>query len=357
MPTYNLKQKIGAIIYDLPRFLWSMRPTLVHDRYAAPWVFMRNRKEYLACSSDKKGVSCDWQWTSDLHIAKVFPVIGLSFMKKALKFWPIAFETGPIHHSKDIDISFIIGHRGTERLPHLLATIKSIAAQRDVSVECIVVEQSASPEIKTQLPGWVRYIHTPLPYPDMPYCRSWAFNVGARAAKGGVLILHDNDMLVPQDYALEIMKRNAEGYEVTNLKRFIFFLTERHSFSIISSGTLNIADAPQSIMQNAEGGGSVAISKKAYFEIGGFDEAFIGWGGEDNEFWERAQTRKVWPFGYLPLLHLWHASQAGKHKLERRTAALLEERSIIPVEARIKELSSRGFGDPMRLSLKNLSAV
>ena len=40
-------------------------------------------------------------------------------------------------------------------------------------------------------------------------------------------------------------------------------------------------------------GGTIALEREAYFEIGGYDECFVGWGGEDNEFFQRCQTTKV----------------------------------------------------------------
>ena len=104
-------------------------------------------------------------------------------------------------------VAFIIGHRGESRLPLLQATVASIAAQRDVAIECIVVEQSEKPQLAGRLPPWVRTIHTPIKSDALPYNRSWAFNVGARAAAAPLLVLHDNDFLVPADYAREIVAR------------------------------------------------------------------------------------------------------------------------------------------------------
>jgi len=73
---------------------------------------------------------------------------------------------------------------------------------------------------------------------------------------------------------------------------------------------------------------------------GGFDEAFVGWGGEDNEFWERASTQRLWPYGGLPLLHLWHPAQAGKHQSANETAARYRELSAIPAHERIRTLAT-----------------
>jgi GT2 family glycosyltransferase len=339
--SFSLKQKVGACVYDLPNFLWGIRPSS-----EAPWILIRNRDEQLIPSNSNRGVACGWQWTSDLHIAKVFPRLGLWLMKRALRDWPIVLRHEGARQSREAspDLSFIIGHRGAERLPHLLATLRSIAAQRDISCECIVVEQSSTPDVKDELPSWVSYVHTPLPYANMPYSRAWAFNVGARAARGEVIVLHDNDMLAPADYAQQIFARLEEGDEVINLKRFIFYFTEADSLRVFSAGTLAPEDALSAIMQNALGG-SLAVLRSAYFSIGGFDESFCGWGGEDNEFWERAESRTCWPFGYLPFVHLWHAPQSDKLSSVRSTSLLYEARSAIPAAERIAELSARDFGN------------
>jgi glycosyl transferase family 7 (putative galactosyltransferase) len=338
----SLRQKVGAIVNDLPRFLWAIRPS-----GNAPWVNYRNRGERLISSKVENGVDCDWKWTSDLHIAKVFPRLGRVLMKRTLRDWPIVLRNQPAGQKggPSLDLSFIIGHRGKERLPHLLATLRSIAAQRDASFECIVVEQSAAQEVKDALRSWVRYVYTPLPYPSMPYSRAWAFNVGARYARGRVLVLHDNDMLAPRDYAKEVIAGFRDGCEVMNLKRFIFYLSDADSSRIFSTGALTPKGSPMAVMQNALGG-TVGISREAYFAIGGFDESFVGWGGEDNEFWERAETRSSRSYGYLPFVHVWHAPQEGKLSEGRSTAQLLDERSAIPAQERIAELAARDFGNP-----------
>jgi GT2 family glycosyltransferase len=188
----------------------------------------------------------------------------------------------------------------------------------------------------------------------MPYCRAWAFNVGARQARSPLLVLHDNDLLVPETYAAELVLKHREGNEIINLKRLIFYATESETRNLLA-GDASLAELlPQCIIQNSECGGSMAVDRDAYLALGGMDEAFVGWGGEDNEFWERAATRRVWPFGYLPMVHLWHAPQPGKRAVHGRgaaTAELSDRRAVIPVEDRIEQLRGRDFGNPERFDL------
>ena len=332
----DLKQKLVSLVLDLPRYEWWLHWS---------WNRICNRNEQLIAAPAQKAVMCNWQWTSDLHIAKIFPMLGTRLMRRALADWPLVFADAPLACSDPIQVSFVIGHRGTARTAHLLSSLATIAGQRGAACECIVVEQSTFPEIRELLPGWVRYIHTPLPVADMPYCRSWTLNAGARLARGKLLVLHDNDMLIPQVYAAELWARYLEGYKAINLKRFIFYLGEQHSLRVISSKTVCTDEPVGAVVQNLEAGGSVAIEREAFLAIGGFDESFVGWGGEDNEFWERAQTLNVWPYSYLPIVHLWHPPQPEKTKHDRVTAGYFERLSSIPPNKRIGELVKRKFGD------------
>lgn len=339
MSEYSLRQLVGACFLDVPGYFFYLFLALFFPEKKY-WVRICNRHEIVSrpTSESEQGVLCDWQWTSDLYLPKIFPVFGRLLYRRALDDFSIVMQDRPVEQSAGKpEISCIIGHRGLERLPHLLATLQSIAAQKECRVECIVVEQDNERLIEKHLPPWVLYIHTPLPEKDMAYSRSRAFNAGVRAAQGEFLIFHDNDMLVPSVYARELHSFFCKGFEVVNLKRFIFYLDQMSSEKICRESTFQFSPEINAIMQNAEGGGSIGISRTAFFEIGGFDERFIGWGGEDNEFWERAQTRKVYPYGYLPLVHLWHPPSEGK---AGRSAgnALYMSLSKQPVAKRISRL-------------------
>ncbi len=306
----SFRHKLGAIVYDWPRFLVAIRRD-------GGWPKFRNRYERITIDPRSGGVRCEWRFTSDLHLPKVFPRAGNQLMHAALGQWPIELRETPRTSGEPL-ATFVIGHRGESRLPLLLTTLRSIAAQ-DIAVECIVVEQSAQQVAAGHLPKWVRYLYTPISSDELPYNRSSTLNAGAKAARTQLLILHDNDFLVPVSYASELVTRHKEGWEFIDLKRFMFYLTQEASARAIQSMRIELPLDVEYITQNLCAGGSVAADRDAYFAIGGFDESFVGWGGEDNDFWERASTRRVFSFAYLPLLHLWHSPQ--REKLDAEAAA------------------------------------
>src|SRR5713101_8273274 len=297
----RLRRRLGALVHDWPRFLRHI---------GADWTRIRNRDETIA--TDGRGILCHWEYGSDLNIAAVFPSTSRWLLRRALGHHGMSLADEPAGLAGLPQVSFVIGHRGGERLPLLLTTLRSIAGQRDASVECIVVEQSARAEIQAALPRWVRYLHTPVD-PALPYCRSAAFNAGAAIARGGILVLHDNDLLVPARYGAEIAARVGEGWRFVDPKRFVFYVSEEDTRALLSGGAVS-TDVVTRVTQNLHGG-SVAATTKAFFDIGGFDEEFVGWGGEDLEFWERAVADgRAYGYGYLPLVHLWHPAQQGKEQ-------------------------------------------
>lgn len=332
----RLRLLSGIFALDVPRYV---RGLLLRGNYLS----ICNRQERLEAAPDGAGYQCMWKWTSDLHAPTYLPFLGGALLKRALLEHPIR-RAGQPQQTIGPQVSFVIGHRGIDRLPHLLTTLESIAGQAGAAVECIVVEQDTQALLAGRLPAWVRHVHTPPPDPKLRYCRSWAFNVGARYATSDVIVLHDNDILVPTDYAAHILRLVSRGFEVVNLKRFIFYLAQEHSRSVMHGHAELTTMAPLSIMQNNQGGGSIAITRTAYDAIGGFDEAFVGWGGEDVEFWERACSRRVWAYAFLPVVHLWHGAQPDKADLQGESLTLYYSLARTPVEQRIANLLSSASG-------------
>lgn len=331
----SIREHLGVWLKD--RWRWERALRSQSQRY----LRLCNRYEALQPAPQGEGQACLWRYTSRLHAAMVQPQLARRLLRRCLQDAPIRLAAAPQAPCPNPQISVLIGHRGLQRLPLLLATLESLAAQVDVSLECLVIEQDEVAQIAAALPDWVRHIHAPLAEPGAPYNRSQTFNVGASAARAPVLLLHDNDLLVPVGYAARILERISQGYAVVNPKRFIFYLSQAHSQALLDEAAGFDAAPAESIMQNAEAGGSLAIKADTFAELGGMDEAFSGWGGEDNEFWDRCRTRPCWIWGYEPIVHLWHASQplkeaAANPNLERAKALM-----ALPAEERIRRLRQR----------------
>lgn len=303
------------------------------------YLKIKNRMERLGQGPRANSFVCLWPYTSRLAAVERWPFVGQSILKRCIRDNEFNLSAER-ENCKPYDITVIIGHRGLQRIHLLLTTLKSIGAQKEVSVECIVVEQDNTPKIKEVLPSWVRYIFQESSGGKDGYNRSAAFNLGAKHARGDVLLLHDNDMLIPTLYCKEIIGLVNEGYEAVNIKRFVFYLDEHDTQEVMDSiGNLKMC-TPLYIVQNLEAGGSMAIQRDAYMKIGGMDENFIGWGGEDNEFWNRCSVLRKWIWGYTSLIHLWHESQPMKEYKENLNLERAKALENIDTVERIGRLRS-----------------
>lgn len=341
------KRALGALALDKPPFAW---PLLVPGS-GGEWDTLHNRNERIARNPDGPGWDCDWEWTSDLNLPSAIPAAGDRLLRLALRAWPVRMD-GERDATMDAtpDVSFIVGHRGEERLPLLLATLRSLRSQKGCSTEIVVVEQAVEPILEGRLPEGVKWVHQQPRGGDMRFSRSWAFNRGVLEARGRIVVLHDNDILAPAAYAAETMRLAGLGFEAMRLQRYVFYLDEESTKSL----TRDAGDEPlskrrwhvEAVRQNCQGG-TIAVTKDAYARIGGHDESFLGWGGEDNEFFDRCRILRFHPWSYLPFVHLWHAPQAGKRD-PAGARSRLKEALAVPAATRAAALAQQlalGMGD------------
>jgi hypothetical protein len=310
---------------------WQLR----RAKLTGEWTEVGNRRdEFRSAPGGGAGRECLWPWTRPLAATEVCPALGQALSHLAARTHPVVLQDSFVPTDSP-RVSFLLGHRGLARLPHLLLVLRSLAGQKGSSIEVVVVEQSSEPELPGKLPGGVRYFHQPCG-PDEPYNRSQTFLLAAQKARAPIFCLHDGDFLVPSDYASSLEELAGRGYEVMQVKRFLFYLQQGWEKKAGDSPTdLEV----ERVVQNLCGGGSLGITQQAWKELGGMDPDFVGWGGEDEEFWDRAQTRKVWNFGFLPFWHLWHSPQPGKQEPDNPTRELLAQKLAVPREERIRARS------------------
>jgi len=352
---FTIKEIVAATILERPYYEFILELPWLARKFGLSWINLHNRYERLIRSRKGPGVICDWEWTRPLFLCNIYPKIAQKVARSAFSKWPIKLANKQKIFLKDKPlISFIIIHKGIERMPLVEFVIKSIFGQSDIPVECIIIDQSETEALKERLLKnkdlieGVRYHHIPIPNKSNRFHKAWAFNLGAKMAKADILVFHDGDVIIPADYSREIVFNFRRQYEVVRLQRFTFCLSHQSTQLILSEGASALEKYSQlsfdSVRQNEEGG-SIAVKKKTFFELGGFDEAFIGYGGEDNEFFNRCLSRKAYIYSYLPFMHLFHSPQPEKDNNNRKVnEAYRDERLKISHKARIEELIKRDFG-------------
>jgi GT2 family glycosyltransferase len=155
----------------------------------------------------------------------------------------------------------------------------------------------------------------PLPYTVVlghhtvgPFNRSAAINAAADRA-WDVAIIADSDTWVPVRQLREAVRLATSSGRLVSALTHVAELdagcTER-----ILSGKVNFLDIGLDKVRSgdlATQSSMLAVPRRLWDRIGGFDEAFAGWGGEDNAFWRAATILGQPPHrveGYA--YHLWH---------------------------------------------------
>jgi len=333
----------GVLVRDLARYRRAIaRSGQGHRSDQSGWISICNRIESLTREAEVPGVRCDWTWGSDLHAPGVLPFLGRELMRVSLQEWPISFANTPRVHQAEPKVSFVFAHAGHERLPQLRHTIRSIYAQAEVPCEVVVVDQSAVP-LLASLPIPLVYRHVAKPEGAPQFHKTWAYNIGARLARGSILVFHDGDVCVPTTYARELVETiDRRNCGAASLQRFLYYLDARDSAVVRDLDGFPDSLTPETVAQNWKGG-TIAIRREAFAAIGGFDEGFVNWGGEDAEFYDRCAEVGHCRHGYLPFVHLWHPPQPSKLGKEREeNIGFFQRRMEIPRQERIRRLLEAG---------------
>jgi len=179
-----------------------------------------------------------------------------------------------------------------------------------------------------------------------PFNRAWGMNVAARLAESDVLIVSDADMIMDQQ-TLGLAAAACHGqHGAINPYRRMRDLSESETRALVDR-TMTIDQLPQqdSNTRNRTGigefvsfcGGIFVIQRALYFDIGGMDERFSGWGGEDDAMSHK--LLKLYPnareLDRSMAFHLWHprdTAQCYGHKDYHNNLALLRTYHVADVD-------------------------
>ena len=203
------------------------------------------------------------------------------------------------------------GAPGSERRANLDAVLAWL--KRTPEIEVVVVEQDAFPRLLPPLAhDGARVVFA---YNAGPFNKSWGLNVGARASGGSVLLFGDADVIVPGGLSAAAALC-AERGQVVKPYRELVDLTPGESERVRQLGGDAAVARDAGAPRNRDGvgerlvlcGGWFAIRRDAFAALGGFDERFVGWGGEDDAMTLKVERVRLatYELDGGPALHLWH---------------------------------------------------
>jgi len=212
-----------------------------------------------------------------------------------------------------------------DRIINLRKVLEWLASFNNVDV--IIVEQDKYSKIShLNLRATHVFIKS-----DKPYNRSWAFNVALKRNKNPVIIFGDCDIVMdPQELVNSINELN--NFDVVSPYSSVLDLTpEETNYPFNMLPQIQRAGRGENDNQKINLCGGIVIFKaESIVKIGGWNEDFIGWGGEDD-----FQTIKVKKLGLtykeMPYrcYHFWHNRDEADMSNYQRTMNLLQQMSTL----------------------------
>jgi FkbM family methyltransferase len=226
----------------------------------------------------------------------------------------------------------------TLRETNLANLLNSINAQSLPNFELIIVEELVDSTTEEKAPYHPK-INKYITLKDhRKFNKSWCINVGVRNCKYDNILVLDADMLFGKDYFSKVMDFSKLYPKFFNGFNYISLMPGRDNpvCRILPFNNQTII------------GGSWFTNKNFFFdELGGFNEDYFGYGGEDNDTGERVKylLKKIpeLPYPIIHQYHDWHIPTGANPLNPNRMAYLLEARKN-PANV-IAKLKSKKLGN------------
>ncbi|KGP72372.1 galactosyltransferase-related protein [Pontibacillus yanchengensis] len=145
-------------------------------------------------------------------------------------------------------------------------------------------------------------------------CKAKAVNQAAKKASGDIFVIIDADILCSPTHIQQSIQLLKHYPWVIPYKK-VLDINKQSTSSLLETKptwplSLSVKTSPRFSSSILPAGGINILSKKCFYKVGGFDERFIGWGGEDDAF-ACAMDTLCGKHKRLnnSIYHLWHPTQ------------------------------------------------
>jgi glycosyltransferase involved in cell wall biosynthesis len=203
--------------------------------------------------------------------------------------------------------------------------------------EVIIVEQDTHSKIG-HLNFPAKHIFTKS---NMPFNRSWGFNVGLKNANSEVVVFTDCDLIMEPESFINAIKLTSEYEMVSPYSSVVDLKPDESGLPMESIFKINRPGRGETDHQKINICGGITIFRKeAILRVGGWCQDFIGWGAEDD-----FQTIKVENFlthyeQKSRCYHLYHDREAPDMKWYQRNLQLLQKYKSISKEDIAKSINN-----------------
>jgi len=161
---------------------------------------------------------------------------------------------------------------------------------------------------------------------EQDFCKSNAINNAVYKSNYDTLLITDIDLILDTEAIIKGIKQ-AHLYAFIIPYGYWWRLSQETTNNILNSSAVEFSlsdytpDGNKCKVDICRGTGIHILTKHNYYLSGGYDERFVGWGGEDNAF---GCALKTLCKGAPKILkqynsyHLWHPSQSTKGKKMRK---------------------------------------
>ncbi len=225
----------------------------------------------------------------------------------------------------------------TYNRPELLENcLLSISSQSQLPDELIIADDGSTEDIISILKKYKPILNVPIKYviqKDDGFRLARCRNNGAREASGDYIFYLDQDLVFTKDFMKTIKDNIRENYFVVGwpirttkeqlneideyvIKNFAYqkILKKNQFYKVVKQYKKDrLYRKLNNLKLRKKGakfrGGVAGFYKSDFIKINGFDEKYIGWGNEDDDFGRRlfyANIKGLNPFLYDYPIHLWH---------------------------------------------------